>query len=128
MILKWVIKLLLKLLFFGRAAYELSSQTYSARSEAIRDRLNQAEHEGEEAFSTAVRRFSKLEEELNGRVETLQKKILGNGNGTCATATEPATGEVNALRAELAELRVELRDLKRRLPPSGRSGHDPDKH
>lgn len=105
MLLKLLIKLFLKLVFFGRTAYELSTQEFQSKANVVKERLNQAERQSEEAYHTVKSRFDSIENDLTDRVDTFQKKVMG----VCAEGNV----EVNDLRAELAELRAELRDLRR---------------
>lgn len=115
MILKMILKFFLKLLFFGRTAYELSSTEFKSKAGLIKDKMSQAERDGEEAYTTVYKKFSRMEEDLNGKMENIQKKILGNGSFE-------NTSEVNDLRADLAELRAEMREMKRRLSVRSENG------
>lgn len=110
MIFKFIIKLLLKLLFFGRAAFELSTKEFRDKASSFNTKLDEAEKEGNETFQALYQRMNRFEESLSGSMESLQKKVRGNG-------ADPVP-DVNELRAELAELRADMRELKRRFPVS----------
>ncbi|MBY0403612.1 MAG: hypothetical protein K2X66_06905 [Cyanobacteria bacterium] len=140
MLLKLLIKLFLKLVFFGKAAYSLSVQEYKGKSGLIYEKLSQAEKDGNEAFESVSRKFSNLEsqfeEHLNGKANgkspetnsngsysSSNRKPASNSNGNGNDYTQEKLWGINDMRSELAELRADIRELKRRVAPP--SPHDP---
>lgn len=141
MFLKWIFKLLIKLLFVGKAAVEVAVKDYKKVRPDLDDAFERAESEGQQAVDHLKRSWSRMEADLLEKADSLQKKVMhaaeeanGNGKGTYKTNKpnhrgEPGpayntsgnggdtvssqASEVNRLQAELAELRVELRALRR---------------
>ncbi len=138
MFLKFLFKLLIKCLFVGKAAVEVAMKDYKKARPDLDDAFERAETEGQQAVDHLKRSWSRMEADLLEKADSLQKKVMhateeasGNGKGTHKTNHRseygPSNGsasngtdtvasqasEVNRLQAELAELRVELRALRR---------------
>jgi hypothetical protein len=99
LLLKWVIKLILK-----------ASQTLSKEenANALRQLMNDAEQEGREKMSTMRQSLEDVEGEISSRVDAFQRKLMG----ICRNNSS----DINDLRAEVAELRAELRALHEQPP------------
>lgn len=125
-LLKWIFKFLVKILFVGRAAVELAAKEYRGQRDAVDDRFHRAEEQGEEALDMLKKKWHKMEDELTEKAEAFQSRVMSNGATTSGsgkaspkTSSHEQGSEMNRLKAELAELRVELRELRRHQASAG---------